>query len=65
MKTKTSVKKAMREMLNNLPDNMTWEDLQYHIYVRQKIEKGLEAIRKGDVIPHSKVVRQLKKWITA
>jgi hypothetical protein len=31
---------AMR-LIERLPEDMTWEDLMYEIYVRQSIEAGL------------------------
>ena len=43
MKTKEKVK----QMLKGLPDNVTMEDIHYHLYVRQKVEKGLKDIREG------------------
>ena len=32
-----------RRLVDRLPENATWEDLMYEIYVRQKIEAGLQA----------------------
>ena len=42
-----NVKVEMIKMLDALPDELTWGDLQYHIYVRQKIERGMRAIEAG------------------
>lgn len=39
-----NVKVEMIKMLDALPDELTWGDLQYHIYVRQKIERGMRTI---------------------
>jgi predicted transcriptional regulator len=38
-------------------------DIQYHIYVRQKIERGLEAIQNGNVIPHKEIVKRMARWL--
>ena len=43
---KTTAKDDVRALLEKLPDDASLNDIQYHIYVRQKIERGLEAIRK-------------------
>jgi hypothetical protein len=48
----TNVKQEARRLLDNLPENATWDDLMYAIYVRQAIEAGLadsEAGRTRDV----------------
>lgn len=58
MTTTTSVKDAMRRMLDRLPDDLTWEDLQYHIYVRQKIEAGLKDLDEGRTVSHEEVMRE-------
>jgi len=52
---KTTAKDDVRALLEKLPDDASLNDIQYHIYVRQKIERGLEAIRKGNVIPHEEI----------
>jgi hypothetical protein len=48
----TNVKHEARRLVDNLPENATWDDLMYEIYVRQAIEAGLadsEAERTLDV----------------
>ena len=36
-----NVKEEARRLVENLPDDVTWDDLMYQIYVRQTIEAGL------------------------
>lgn len=43
-------KQEVIDLLEKLPDDASMDDIQYHIYVRQKIEKGLEAASRGEVI---------------
>jgi hypothetical protein len=40
-------KEEVRRLLERLPDDASLEDIQYHIYVRQKILGGLEDIEAG------------------
>ena len=54
-----TAKDEVRELLENLPDDASLEDIQYHIYVRQKVEKGLEAAREGRTLTHAEVVRRM------
>jgi predicted transcriptional regulator len=57
-----TAKEQVRQLLEVLPDDATFEDIQYHIYVRQKIEQGLADVEAGRTIPHEEVVRRLSKW---
>ena len=38
-------------LVDQLPDDATWEDLQYQIYFRQAVEAGLADSRAGRVVP--------------
>ena len=43
------VKQDAINLINNLPDSVSWDDVMYHMYVRQKIERGKKAAREGRV----------------
>ncbi len=51
----TTVKEAARKLVEELPDEATWDDLMYEIYVLQKIEEGLRAADEGRVLSHEEV----------
>lgn len=36
-----SIKEAARRLIEQLPENSTWDDPMYEIYVRQAVEAGL------------------------
>lgn len=36
-----TAKEQVQKILEVLPDGVSLEDIQYHIYVRQKVEQGL------------------------
>lgn len=55
----SSVKTAVQEVANGLPDDANWSEVLYRIVVRQKIEEGLEDMRAGRVIPHDELFREL------
>jgi predicted transcriptional regulator len=61
--TVKTAKDEVRELLANLPDDASLEDIQYHLYVRQKIQRGLEAAEQGRLIPHEEVVRRMSRWL--
>ncbi len=58
-----TAKDEIREMLESLPDDASLEDIQYHIYVRQKVQRGLEAAREGRTLTHEEVVRRMSRWL--
>jgi hypothetical protein len=45
-----TVKKEARRLVEELPENATWDDLMYRIYVRQAIEDGLSDSDAGKVV---------------
>lgn len=45
----TNVKEEARRLIEDLPDNSTWEDLMHRIYIRQAIEAGMEDSEAGRV----------------
>ena len=53
-----SAKKQALEMIRNLPDRVTWDDIIYEIYVRKKIARGIKAADEGRVIPHEEVKKR-------
>jgi predicted transcriptional regulator len=59
-----TAKEQVQEILEALPEDASLEDIQYHIYVRQKIEQGIDDAEAGRVISHEEVQRRLAKWLT-
>jgi predicted transcriptional regulator len=45
-----SIKEQAHQLLDNLPDSATWEDVMYRIYVRQAIEAGVKDSDEGRTI---------------
>ena len=58
-----SAKEEVRDLLEKLPETASLNDIQYHIYVRQKIEKGLDAERRGAVISQEEAERRMVQWL--
>jgi len=44
------VKDSIRSVIQSLPDNVTWDEIQYRLYVRQNIEAGLADSEAGRLI---------------
>ena len=54
-----TLKDAARQLIDRLPDDATWEDLQYEMYVRQSIEAGIKDFEEGRVHSSTEVRRRL------
>ena len=52
-------KEAAKQLIDHLPDQATWDDIMYELYVKQKIEAGLRAVAAGRTVPHEEVKRRL------
>ena len=57
----SAVKEAARAIVDNLPEQASWDDLMYELYVKQKIEAGLAAADNGQTVPHEEVKARLIK----
>ena len=57
-------KDTVRSLLERLPDDCTIEDVLYHLYVLQEVERGRADIAAGRMIPHAQVADELRrKWL--
>jgi predicted transcriptional regulator len=54
----SGVKEEALKLVDGLPDEASWDDVIYRMYVRKKIEKGIEAAEQGRVVPHDEVKKQ-------
>ena len=53
-----TIKEEAHRMVERLPEDATWEDLQYEIYFRQAVEAGLKDLREGRTVPHDEALRR-------
>lgn len=58
----SEIKDAVHQVMENLPEDATWDDVEYHLYVRRKIENGLKDIAEGRTISVNEVSQRLDKW---
>ena len=58
-----TAKEEVRQLLEQLPEDTSLEDIQYHIYVRQKVQRGLDAAREGKVISGHEIERRMTRWL--
>jgi predicted transcriptional regulator len=58
-----TVKEDIRHLLDQLPDDVSLEQIQYHIYVKQKVERSLAAAERGEVLSQGEVEARMAKWL--
>jgi hypothetical protein len=59
----SNVKDEIIQLIQKLPANTTFEDIQYHIYVREKVEKGLQDVQEGRTLSQVQVEEKMAKWL--
>ena len=58
-----TAKEEVEQLLGRLPRDCSLEDIQYHLYVLEKVRNGLEAVTEGEV-PQDDAEERLSKWLT-
>ena len=59
-----SAKQEVQSLLQKLPDSCSLEDIQYHLYVLEKVQSGLENAREHGTISQEEAETRLSKWLT-
>ena len=52
------IKSAVRQLVDSLPDDATWDDVMYRVYVRQAIDAGRQDASEGRPVDVAEVRRQ-------
>lgn len=58
-----SIKGKVIKLIQELPEDATMEDILYKLYVRAKIEEGLNELNEGQGIPHNEAMEKISKWL--
>jgi hypothetical protein len=58
----SAVKQDVQALLQKLPDECTIEDIQYHLYVIDKIHRGIQAAEERGELTQSQAEQRLAKW---
>lgn len=58
------LKDDVADMIRELPADSSLEDIQYHLYVLEKLQRGQEAIRDGRGVTHQEAKARLARWLT-
>jgi hypothetical protein len=58
-----SVKQEAASLIERLPEDCSVEDIQYHLYVLEKVRNGLERADREGVIEQDEAEARLAKWL--
>ena len=60
----SAAKRDVEALLEKLPDECTLEDIQYHLYVLEKVRNGIAAAEEHGSVSQEEAEARLSKWIT-
>ncbi|ACK67455.1 conserved hypothetical protein [Rippkaea orientalis PCC 8801] len=58
-----TIKEKIQSILNQLPDDCSIEDIQYHLYVLEKVRQGLSVADQETTLQQEEVEGLLNKWL--
>jgi hypothetical protein len=56
------LKKKVQNMIQNLPDDCTIEDIQYHLYVIEKVQNGINSLQDKS-FTQEEAKKRMAKWL--
>jgi hypothetical protein len=59
----SSTKQQVESLLHKLPEDCSLEDVQYHLYVLDKVRRGLDEARQQGTLSQADAENRLGKWL--
>ena len=59
----SSIKENFIQLIDNLSENVTADEILYHIYIKSQILKGKQQIREGKGISQAEIEEEFAKWL--
>jgi hypothetical protein len=60
----SSAKQQVESLLHKLPDNCSLEDIQYHLYVLDKVRRGVDDARQQGAVSQEDAEKRLSPWLS-
>jgi len=60
----STVKQDIQALIERLADDCTLEDIQYHLYILEKMRSGIEDAGAGRVKTQEEVEAKFAEWLT-
>ncbi len=58
-----TAKDEVRKLLERLPNDASFEDIQYQVYLLDEVARGSEELDRGEGVEQGEVRRRLAKWL--
>jgi hypothetical protein len=59
-----TLKEELHALIDELPDDATIEDVQYHLYVADLLRQRAAMLEKAELVPQAEVEKRFAKWLT-
>jgi hypothetical protein len=59
-----NAKQQVESLLHKLPDNCSLEDIQYHLYVLDKVRRGVDDARQQGTVSQEDAEKRLSPWLS-
>ena len=57
------IREQVASLLDRLPSDVSIEDIQYHLYVMEKVRNGFEAADQEGTLTQEQAEERLGKWL--
>jgi hypothetical protein len=57
-----NIKDVVLEAITKLPDSASIDDIMYRLYVIDKVNKGREAVKKGEMLSAEELLKETDSW---
>jgi len=58
-----TAKLEAENIIKQLPDDTTFEDIQYHLFVAEKLQRSRQQIKEEKIHSQAEAEKRLEKWI--
>jgi hypothetical protein len=55
-----TAKEEIKNLVDAMPDDLTWDEVVYRLYVRKRVQRGVASLDQGKGIPHEQVMREMR-----
>jgi len=56
-------KAEVQRLLATLPEEISFEDIHYHIYVQQALRRGQDSASRGELVEQDDVEKRMSRWL--
>ncbi|MCC5622916.1 hypothetical protein [Nostoc sp. CHAB 5715] len=62
MTADTTVKYQVLKAVEEMPQDVTFDEVMERLYFLYKVDRGLKEVETGNTMPHAEAKKQIKTW---